>query len=158
MAKTAYKPAQMLQEDPLAALKRMTEDRSRIEGEREADRISAEAPQEPPTAVTELRSKSAEDLNTDVRPVEVSRAARSYSVAPTKPLARQVNPARSTFYLYPEDLTKLRMLSGYASTHHGIRANDSLIMRAALSLVESDVRFMHALEEAMQADRRKTKS
>jgi hypothetical protein len=33
-----------------------------------------------------------------------------------------------------------------------------VIVRAALSMVEPNVRFMHALEEAMQSDRRKVNS
>ena len=37
-------------------------------------------------------------------------------------------------YLYPEDLTKLRQLSGYASAEHGIRVNDSMM---------SELRFLN---------------
>ena len=78
------------------------------------------------------------------------------SSAPVKPLSSTLKPSRNTVYLYPEDLTKLRQLSGYASTEHGIRANDSMIVRAALSLIETDVRFLHALKDAVLSDRRRT--
>ena len=78
------------------------------------------------------------------------------SSAPVKPLSSSLKPSRNTVYLYPEDLTKLRQLSGYASTEHGIRANDSMIVRAALSLIETDVRFLHALKDAVLSDRRRT--
>ena len=156
MAKASYKPLQMLKkEDPLAVLRQATQERAAeaaILGVEEKQAVSSpaqtfqvvEKPQpqveETPTASDQLRN---------LQPTT--------SIAPVKPLARTLNPTRNTFYLYPEDLTRLRMLSGYASTTHGIRTNDSVIVRAALSLVESDVRFMHALEEAMQSDRRKTK-
>jgi hypothetical protein len=153
MAKKAYKPTQMLREDPLAALRQATEERAAeltvLAGVNE--HAQAAPPQEPirttePAAYTEVNeSEQLRHMNT------------ASSVAPTKPLARSLNPSRNTVYLYPEDLTKLRVLSGYASTDHGIRTNDSVIVRAALSLVEPNVRFMHALEEAMLSDRRKSK-
>lgn len=78
------------------------------------------------------------------------------SSAPVKPLSSSLKPSRNTVYLYPEDLTKLRQLSGYASTEHGMRANDSMIVRAAISLIETDVRFLHALKDAVLSDRRRT--
>ena len=151
MAKAAYKPAQMLKEDPLAALKTATNARPEAKSEPESvgvETLPANIPTPAPAAAQSIAA-----------PVErvVAPPARTGSIAPIKPLARVVNPGRSTFYLYPEDLTRLRQLSGYISTQHGIRANDSVIVRAALSLAEPDVRFMHAIEEAMQADRRKDK-
>jgi hypothetical protein len=153
MAKAAYNPTQMLREDPLAALRHVTEERAAETA------VLASEEQHPTTAHPKETLPAAEPAT----PEESDETARlrhlntTSSVAPIKPLARSLNPSRNTVYLYPEDLTKLRMLSGYASTDHGIRTNDSVIVRAALSLVEPDVRFMHALEEAMLSDRRKSK-
>ncbi len=100
------------------------------------------------------QTRSAEPREIEERPAqpEVIRL----SSAPVKPLSSTLKPSRNTVYLYPEDLTKLRQLSGYASTEHGIRANDSMIVRAALSLIETDVRFLHALKDAVLSDRRRT--
>jgi hypothetical protein len=155
MAKAAYKPTQMLREDPLAALKQATEERAVVDqavpkNEEAAKPIAAAPPEK------EQRIEPAGNPAVDRKPFRSGNAGSS--IAPVKPLAKSLNPTRNTVYLYPEDLTKLRQLSGYASTNHGIRTNDSVIVRAALSLVEPDVRFMHALEEAMQSDRRKASS
>lgn len=87
--------------------------------------------------------------NIPIRPAQVK------SSAPVKPLSANLQTSRNTVYLYPEDLTKLRQLSGYAATEHGIRANDSMIVRAALSLLEADVRLLHALKETELLDRRR---
>jgi hypothetical protein len=154
MAKAAYKPTQMLREDPLAALKQATEERAVdqavLRNEDASEPISAAPP--------EIEQRIEPAGNPAVERKQFRPANVGSSIAPVKPLAKSLNPTRNTVYLYPEDLTKLRQLSGYASTNHGIRTNDSVIVRAALSLVESDVRFMHALEEAMQSDRRKASS
>ena len=138
MAKTKYNPLQAFRDDPLAALKQATDvSRSEISdlraeveepGGREAERARAEIP---------------------------VRAAAVKSSAPVKPLSANLQTSRNTVYLYPEDLTKLRQLSGYAATEHGIRANDSMIVRAALSLLEADVRLLHALKETELLDRRR---
>ena len=155
MAKAAYKPTQMLREDPLAALKQATEERAGVDqavirNDEVAKPIAAAPPE------TEPRIEPAGNPAAERKPFRTGNGGSS--IAPVKPLAKSLNPTRNTVYLYPEDLTKLRQLSGYASTDHGIRTNDSVIVRAALSLVEPDVRFMHALEEAMQSDRRKASS
>jgi len=155
MAKAAYKPTQMLREDPLAALKQATEERTGVDqavirNEDAAKPIAAAPPE------TEQRIEPAGNSAAERKPFRPGNGGSS--IAPVKPLAKSLNPTRNTVYLYPEDLTKLRQLSGYASTNHGLRTNDSVIVRAALSLVEPDVRFMHALEEAMQSDRRKASS
>jgi len=142
MAKAAYKPTSML--DPLGELRQAT----------------AQAPESPAPAAVE------EPITTSPPPVEVPeqtvavpdvKTTARLSVAPVKPLSTLLKPSRNTVYLYPEDLTKLRQLGGYASSQHGIRTNDSMIVRAALSLVEADVRFMHALKDAELSDRRRTK-
>lgn len=148
MAKAAYRPTQMLREDPLAALRHATEERVA-----EPDALPDTEEKIPP--LPKEASRAAEPAGSQTE--QLRHMNTIPSVAPVKPLARSMKPSRNTVYLYPEDLTKLRMLSGYASTNHGIRTNDSVIVRAALSLVEPDVRFMHALEEAMQSDRRKSK-
>lgn len=144
MAKTKYNPLQAIQNDPLASLKRAT-----------ADRVDTQSFTTEPDMSTQV-------LNTSTVGGNASQERRTQlegtqlSSAPVKPLSSSLKPSRNTVYLYPEDLTKLRQLSGYASTEHGIRANDSMIVRAALSLIETDVRFLHALKDAVLSDRRRT--
>ena len=144
MAKTKYNPLQSIHNDPLAGLKAAT-----------TERVDAES-----DTVQEDAGAQAGNVSTSDRvPIQAphSQAPRpQLSSAPVKPLSSTLKPSRNTVYLYPEDLTKLRQLSGYASTEHGIRANDSMIVRAALSLIETDVRFLHALKDAVLSDRRRT--
>lgn len=146
MAKAKYNPLQAIQNDPLAGLKAATVERidAESQAEQETDIIPAEHPQG-----TNPDANSAQ-----ARPTQ--QEGSRLSSAPVKPLSSSLKPSRNTVYLYPEDLTKLRQLSGYASTEHGIRANDSMIVRAALSLIETDVRFLHALKDAVLSDRRRT--
>jgi hypothetical protein len=153
MAKAAYKPTQMLKEDPLAALRHATEERAVDPAVLTTEEVLAPIAADPPETGRSIEPAG----NSSGERKQLRQVNAKSSVAPVKPLAKSLNPTRNTVYLYPEDLTKLRQLSGYASTNHGIRTNDSVIVRAALSLVEPDVRFMHALEEAMQSDRRKSK-
>ncbi len=146
MAKAKYNPLQAIQNDPLASLKAATVERIDFESQAEqgTDIKHAEQPQvgKPETNSSQVRRTQADGTR--------------LSSAPVKPLSSSLKPSRNTVYLYPEDLTKLRQLSGYASTEHGIRANDSMIVRAALSLIETDVRFLHALNDAVLSDRRRT--
>ena len=145
MAKAKYNPLQAIQNDPLAGLKAATVERINAEpqAEQQTD-IQAEHPQ-----MSRSETNSSQARATQQEEVRLSSA-------PVKPLSSSLKPSRNTVYLYPEDLTKLRQLSGYASTEHGIRANDSMIVRAALSLIETDVRFLHALKDAVLSDRRRT--
>lgn len=141
MAKTKYNPLDAFKEDPLAALKQATGERpsngsSQHKGDTVVRPSGRDHEEGPPT----------------------SPSGAALSSAPVKPLAQTLKPSRNTVYLYPDDLSKLRQLSGYASTEHGVRANDSMIVRAALSLIEADVRFLHALKEAELSDRRRTKA
>lgn len=153
MAKAKYNPLSAFREDPLAGLKQAT-----IEREPEIGQSSARGIEESATkadaelAVQLVREDGVEDQRGSLRAV----AGTPRSSAPIKPLSANLKPSRNTVYLYPEDLTKLRQLSGYASTQHGMRANDSMIVRAALSLIDTDVRFLHALKEAELSDRRRT--
>ena len=145
MAKTKYNPLQAIQNDPLASLKKAT-----------AERVDVEMPAQAPIGSV---SASAQADGSEVSASEgkaIHSESPRLSSAPVKPLSSSLKPSRNTVYLYPEDLTKLRQLSGYASTEHGIRANDSMIVRAALSLMETDVRFLHALKDAVLSDRRRT--
>jgi hypothetical protein len=153
MAKAKYNPLNALREDPLAGLKQAT-----IERESETEPLSTRA-------IEEIPAQAEAGLGVPVAPqdgVSGQRASlrtipgRGVSSAPIKLLSANLKPSRNTVYLYPEDLTKLRQLSGYASTEHGMRANDSMIVRAALSLIDTDVRFLHALKEAELSDRRRT--
>jgi len=123
-----------IQNDPLASLKKATVERTTSES------FS-------PTPNPDVLDPGPQTGSTKMSAVHGERAeseGRRLSSAPVKPLFSSLKPSRNTVYLYPEDLTKLRQLSGYASTEHGIRANDSIIVRAALSLIETDVRFLHA--------------
>jgi hypothetical protein len=146
MAKAKYNPLQAIQSDPLAGLKAATVNRIDAESQAELETETTQA-EDPKLSKPETNSVQARLAQQD---------GRRLSSAPVKPLSSSLKPSRNTVYLYPEDLTKLRQLSGYASTEHGIRANDSMIVRAALSLIETDVRFLHALKDAVLSDRRRT--
>ena len=137
MAKTKYNPLAAFREDPLAALKLATESGAGVDANEGKAVVSSD-------------NAEAASLNASASSEKAGR-----SNAPVKPLSANLQTSRNTVYLYPEDLTKLRQLSGYASTEHGIRANDSMIVRAALSLLEPDVRLLHALKETEQLDRRR---
>ena len=144
MAKTKYNPLQAIHNDPLANLKAAT-----------LERVEAESFAQPDTSLNAPSTQPSPDSSSlQVRLAQPEE--RQLSSAPVKPLSSSLKPSRNTVYLYPEDLTKLRQLSGYASTEHGVRANDSMIVRAALSLIETDVRFLHALKDAVLSDRRRT--
>jgi len=147
MAKTRYNPLQAIHDDPLAGLKKATADQPI---EQSALPEHTEGTQHNP-ASSGNRVEPSVPASAPI-PAPTSRL----SSAPVKPLSAALKPSRNTVYLYPDDLTKLRQLSGYASTEHGVRANDSMIVRAALSLMETDVRFLHALKEAELSDRRRT--
>jgi hypothetical protein len=147
MAKTRYNPLQAIQDDPLAGLKKATVDQPVEQSALKEDTDGMQAN----TASLGNRVETSVAASASM-PAPTSRL----SSAPVKPLSANLKPSRNTVYLYPEDLTKLRQLSGYASTEHGVRANDSMIVRAALSLMETDVRFLHALKEAELSDRRRT--
>ena len=139
MAKAKYNPMNAFKDDPLAALRLATESVG------PAEETSAEST---PAKVETLRATVHPE-----RPTPANVAEKSS--APVKPLSANLQTSRNTVYLYPEDITKLRQLSGYASTEYGIRANDSMIVRAALSLLETDVRLLHALKETELLDRRR---
>jgi len=153
MSKAKYNPLSAFREDPLAGLKQATAERDSI--------IS-----KPTIGGTENRSavgnyterqESAYSESSPLHPPSFrTNPGAPLSSAPIKPLSSNLKPSRNTVYLYPEDLTKLRQLSGYAATEHGMRANDSMIVRAALSLIDNDVRFLHALKQAELSDRRRT--
>ncbi len=144
MAKKRYNPLQAIQNDPLASLRQATLERTITETSSSDTAV--------PSSDTQMSgAKESPFQGASAKPEGI----RSSS-APVKPLSSSSKPSRNTVYLYPEDLTKLRQLSGYASTEHGIRANDSMIVRAALALMETDVRFLHALKGAVLSDRRRT--
>jgi len=153
MAKAKYNPLNAFKEDPLAGLKQATTERVLATAPSSSTGFekSAEGADGGPFS----NSAPGESVAADRAPLRAV-PGRPLSSAPIKPLSAQLKPSRNTVYLYPEDLTKLRQLSGYASTEHGMRANDSMIVRAALSLVDADVRFLHALKEAELSDRRRT--
>ena len=147
MAKQKYNPLQAIQGDPLASLKQAT-----------AERSASDVPptlEDSSTPIAPKDDEKGRESSSGRDPASVTER-ENRSSAPVKPLSSTLKPSRNTVYLYPEDTTKLRQLLGYASMEHGIRANDSMIVRAALSLVDADVRFLHALKEAVLSDRRRT--
>jgi hypothetical protein len=146
MAKTKYNPLQAIQNDPLASLKQAT-----------AERVDTESfPTQPNAGIHAFSTQPSKSDASAFQTSSSQSEGTQLSSAPVMPLSPSLKPSRNTVYLYPDDLTKLRQLSGYASTEHGIRANDSMIVRAALSLMETDVRFLHALKDAVLSDRRRT--
>lgn len=67
-------------------------------------------------------------------------------------------PAKGiTFWLYSDDQQNIRQLNAFLSGQNNIKANDSVIVRAALSLVKPDARFVSAVNDAIQSDRRRNK-
>ncbi len=151
MAKAKYNPLNAIKEDPLAGLKQATTERapaasSPTDVVEDSETIRGNEP----------ASQNGHEGKGFSQPAASRPSSGTLSSAPVKPLSATLKPSRNTVYLYPEDLTKLRQLSGYASTEHGVRANDSMIVRAALSLIDTDVRFLHALKDAELSDRRRT--
>jgi len=154
MAKTPYKPSAMLA-DPLAALRQATEKRTELEiPENLTTSVEALA-----TAVSKLHEQEAAQ-EVEATRIEEPRPSKGskLSVAPIKPIATTLKPTRNTVYLYPEDLTQLRKISGWLAIEHGIRANDSMIVRACLAMGDRDVRLLHAIKETALSDRRRTKA
>lgn len=117
MAKGTYKPASML--DPLKDLKMATSEGTPISTIVAQPQISTHE-----HVAVETASLAAESFT--------STETHKQSVAPVKPLAATVKTSRTTIYLYPEDITKLRKITAYVAGIHGIRANESSILRAAL--------------------------
>lgn len=146
MAKVKYNPLNAFREDPLAALKQAT-DRSTSKEDDLAVNLSTKHEEEAPSPKQHIQIPQGEGRGRHLEE-PTSRAS-------AKPLAATLSTSRNTVYLYPEDLTKLRQLSGYVSSEHGIRANDSMIFRAALALLEPDARLLHALRETELLDRRR---
>jgi hypothetical protein len=142
MAKGTYKPAAML--DPLKNLREATVEIAF------SDTITAK----PQTSIMEEVAAVTVPQMPESPPVPVTEV-RQQSVAPVKPLTANIRTSRTTIYLYPEDVTKLRKITAYVTGTHGIRVNESLIMRAALSMVEEDARLIHALIQGIQYDRRR---
>ena len=143
--------------DPLAALRQATEankdERSNDIEQTVHSALSAFAPQ----SFGPAEAKQSTETPADVDQNTASTKSK-LSVAPIKPIATTTNPTRNTVYLYPEDLTQLRKISGWLAIEHGIRANDSMIVRACLALADRDVRLLHAIRETALSDRRRTKS
>src|ERR1700679_3456911 len=94
--------------DPLAALRVVSE-------------TSAPSPEEIPPPVTDQS-----DADRGLGRVSM----KSSIVAPLKPApATSKETSRPSFYFYPEDVSKMRSLVAYVAGQHGIRINDSLIIR-----------------------------
>jgi hypothetical protein len=84
-------------------------------------------------------------------------ATKSSIVAPMKPApATGKETSRPSFYFYPEDVSKMRSLVAYIAGQHGIRINDSLIIRALLHLSQPGQPLIEAIGKVKQMDRRRS--
>jgi hypothetical protein len=84
-------------------------------------------------------------------------ASKTTIVAPLKPAPPTGNEtSRPSFYFYPEDVSKMRSLIAYVAGQHGIRINDSLIIRALLHLSQPGQPLIEAIEKVKQMDRRRS--
>jgi hypothetical protein len=132
--------------DPLAALRVVSE-------------TSAPSPEEIPAPATDQGDVVPES---SLQLVDADRglgrvATRSSIVAPLKPApANGKETSRPSFYFYPEDVSKMRSLVAYIAGQHGIRINDSLIIRALLHLSQPGQPLIEAIEKVKQMDRRRT--
>jgi hypothetical protein len=132
--------------DPLAALRVVSE-------------TSAPSLEEIPAPVTEQGDVVPES---SLQLVDADRglgrvATRSSIVAPLKPApASGKETSRPSFYFYPEDVSKMRSLVAYIAGQHGIRINDSLIIRALLHLSQPGQPLIEAIGKVKQMDRRRS--
>jgi hypothetical protein len=132
--------------DPLAALRVISE---------------STVPSSEETSVS-VADRSAESPETSLQVVDAEReAGRSVTkpslVAPLKPApATGRETSRPSFYFYPEDVSKMRSLIAYVAGQHGIRINDSLIIRALLHLSQPGQPLVEAIEKVKQMDRRRS--
>jgi len=64
---------------------------------------------------------------------------------------------RTNLWMYADDLERIKSLAAYAYTN-GQRANDSLVVRAAVAVLAASPsrKFLDALEEVAKADQRFT--
>jgi hypothetical protein len=78
------------------------------------------------------------------------------TIAPPIPTSlTRIKPTTMNVYIYPEDRTRLGELTTYLLSQYGIKAADSAIVRAALSLVEKNRAFADAVVQTLQADGRR---
>jgi hypothetical protein len=137
--------------DPLAALRQVSAT--------EAVAPSAEERREIQASVTD---QTAEIPQPSLQLIEANREnSRSLTkpsiVAPLKPApATGKETSRPSFYFYPEDVSKMRSLIAYVAGQHGIRINDSLIIRALLHLSQPGQPLIEAIERVKQMDRRRS--
>jgi len=132
--------------DPLAALRVVSE-------------TSAPSPEEIPAPVTDqgdvIPESSLQLVDADRGFARV--ATRSSIVAPLKPApATGKETSRPSFYFYPEDVSKMRSLVAYIAGQHGMRINDSLIIRALLHLSQPGQPLIEAIVKVKQMDRRRS--
>jgi hypothetical protein len=131
--------------DPLAALRVVSE-------------TSAPSSEEVPAPATDQSDAVPESSLQLVETGRVGRVATKPSiVAPLKPApATGKDTSRPSFYFYPEDVSKMRSLVAYIAGQHGIRINDSLIIRALLHLSQPGQPLIEAVEKVKQMDRRRS--
>jgi hypothetical protein len=174
MAKAKYDPQAAILGDPMEELrKRAQETMARqapvINSETAQPSAGDEAPvatalraeaeasvPEPPPALPAAGAGGAAELQTDVEPPPFVPPV--LAAAPDKPKKKKGKPQGFTFWLYPEDIAKMRQLSAFLSTSYEMRTNDSLIIRAALRCIRADDNLHEAVCGALQSDRRRRKS
>jgi len=113
-----------------------------------------------PDAVPERATPPASPLESRAQPAQPPRsqsvpAGHVRARVKPAPLAGDT-PTRLTLYLYPKDIARMRSLSGYVQSQHGKNCNESLAVRAALSLAEPGQSFVEALDQLKSSDRRRT--
>jgi hypothetical protein len=117
---------------------------------------------DPLAALRVVSETSAPALEEIPAPVDMDRglgrvATKPSIVAPLKPApATGKQTSRPSFYFYPEDVSKIRSLVAYIAGQHGIRINDSLIIRALLYLSQPGQPLIEAIEKVKQMDRRRS--
>ena len=169
MAKAKYNPQAAILGDPMEELRA-----------RAQETIARQVPLvAPPTAQPgrsdEVSSATAPEINelsvTKALPIALEQEAVEVvpitqlppfvppvlAAAPDKPKKAKGKPKGFTFWLYPEDIAKIRQLSAYLSSSYEMRTNDSLILRAALRCINANDGLYEAVCEALQSDRRRRK-
>jgi hypothetical protein len=130
--------------DPLAALRVVSE-------------TSAPSPEEMPAPDTDQSDVVPESSLVDTDRGSGRVATKSLIVAPLKPApATGKETSRPSFYFYPEDVSKMRSLVAYIAGQHGIRINDSLIIRALLHLSQPGQPLIEAIGKVKKMDRRRS--
>jgi hypothetical protein len=169
MGKTKYNPQAAILPDPMAELRARAQETIA----RQAQEPQSGTEEEVLLATvskTETESLAVESVPSET-PLAEGRSGESpapaqiprfvppvLAVAPDKPKKIKGKPQGFTFWLYPEDIAKMRQLSAFLSSSYEMRTNDSLIVRAALRCISANDNLHESVCEALQSDRRRRKS